>query len=408
MRVLFAVSEWTTHYLAMVPLGWALHAAGHDVRVLCAPSQVDPVRRAGLVPVPVLDGMPVVVRNRLSYVEQARAGRWPYPWLPVHPLTGAHMRTLDDFDAGAYRRDVEPDFAARAFRGAERAVAVARSWRPDLILHDPMSLDGLLLPRLLGIPGVLSLWGAVGTHEADPDAWIVPPDDGGLFARYGIAGRPRDLVERVIDPCPDAVRPPLTASRLPMRYLPYNGPGPMQPWMLEPAGRPRVCVVWSTALTTMSGPRSNLLGDVVAGLTGLDVDVYLAATHRDIAALGELPPRVRVLPRVPLHLLLPQCSVVVHHGGAGSTMTTLDSGRPHLVLSCAAEQAAAGRRLASAGVARHLSAEAVSPGTVREAVTALLGQPAYREVAARLRTQLHARPTPAAVVDRLTELTLVR
>lgn len=404
MRALFTVSEWPTHYMSMVPTGWALQAAGHQVRVLCAPSQVEPLTRAGLVPVPVLDGMSAVLRNRLGFVAEARAGLWPYPWLPPHPVTGQPLRDLDEFDLAGWRRDDEPELLRRQRDSFDRSVAFARDWRPDVVLHDPVSLEGLLVGRVLEVPAALSFWGPVGTRE-EAHVRPLPTDPSGTFARYGLPGDPVDLVDRVVDPCPASLAPPTDAAdRLAVRYLPYNGPGGEQPWMSRPAGRPRICVAWSTALSTMVGPGSNLLPTIVRALADLPVEVLVAATARDAAALGDLPPSVRVLDRAPLHLFLAGCAAVVHHGGAGSTMTSLHTGIPQLVISCAGEQATTGERVAAAGGGLHLPAHLATPAAIAAAVTDLLDDPRHPTGAEMLRKELHDRPTPARLVAALEDL----
>ncbi|SBT42900.1 nucleotide disphospho-sugar-binding domain-containing protein [Micromonospora auratinigra] len=404
MRALFTVSEWPTHWMAMVPTGWALQAAGHQVRVLCAPSQAEPVSRAGLVPVPVLGGMSAVLRNRLGFVAEARAGLWPYPWLPPHPVTGVPMADLAEFDPAAWRRDQEPELARAQRRSFDRALRFARDWRPDLVLHDPVSLEGLLVGQVRQVPSALSFWGPVGTRET---RYVrpLPVDHSGTFARHGLPADPVGLVRRVVDPCPASLAPPTDAAlRLAVRYLPYNGPGAAREWMLRPARRPRVCVAWSTALSTMVGPASNLLPTIVRALAGLPVEVLVAATGRDAAALGELPPSVRVLERTPLHLVLPGCAAVVHHGGAGSTMTSLHTGVPQLVISCASEQATTGERVAAAGAGRHLPAHLATAGAVAAALGDLLDDPGYATGAEMLRKELHDRPSPARLVAALEDL----
>ena len=403
MRVLFTVSSWPTHYMSMVPLGWALQSAGHEVRVLCAPSQADTVSRAGLVPVPVLGGMEVVVRNRLEYYGEAVRGTWPYPWLPLHPITGRQMSRLDDFDLVEYRREIEPVFAEQAGRSMDAAVTFARGWRPEVILHDPVSLEGLLAAKVIGVPEVMSLWGPVGTHEPD-GVRIVPDDLGDWFPRYGLPAMSVDLIEHIADPCPPPVVPPCTADRLPIQYLPYNGPGAMSGWAMEPPARPRVCVAWSTALTTMSGPNSYLLPAVLRGLADLDVEVVLTATSRDAAALGKMCGPVRVLERFPLNLLLPSCDAVVHHGGAGSSMTAMWAGVPQLALTFAREQTTNGERIEAAGAGRHLLGHHASPAVIRDTVADIVETSGYRRGAADLRAELRRRPTPAEFVETLDKL----
>ncbi|WHT23355.1 DUF1205 domain-containing protein [Crossiella sp. CA-258035] len=400
MQVLFTVSSWPTHYAAMVPLGWALQAAGHEVRVVCTPSQVAPVSAAGLIPVPVLNGLEVTVRLRLQYYREALNGQWPYPWLPPHPLTGGPLNSLDDFDLAGYRDREAPAYARLAAAGYDAAVAFASAWRPDLVLHDPASLEGMLIAGLLGIPAVLCLWGPVGTHEPAHMS-IVPEDHSGAFPRHGLREFGLDMIRTVIDPCPPALAPPIAAQRLPMRYVPYNGCAPMPGWLLERSDRPRVCITWSTALTTTSGPRSYLLPELVRAADDLGVEVVLTATAEDVAALGRVPPTVRVAERLPLRLLLPGCDAVVHHGGSGTALTALWAGVPQVMATFASEQTATATRVAAAGAALHLPGHEANAGAVGTALEKLLADNSYRRTAGELRAQMLRQPTPADLVKTL-------
>jgi len=404
MRVLFCVSAWPTHYMAMIPTAWALTSAGHEVRMLCAPSQVEPIGRAGLVPVPLLDGMSMAVHNRLQYYREAVDGDWPYPWLPLHPITGAGLRRLSDFDLADYERRVAPRFAELSARSCDAAVRFARDWHPDLVLHDPMSVEGMLVAEVRQIPAALFMWGPVGTDE--PAALrLLPADLGGSYPRHGVPELDPKLVRYVVDPCPAPLAPPTQATRLPVRYVPYNGGGVLPSWLLKSARRPRVCVSWSTALSRMSGPDSYLLPLLVRTLgTAAEVELVVTATREDLAALGPPPPSVRLLEHCPLQLLLPSCSVVVHHGGAGSTMTALAAGVPQLVITFATEQAANGRRVAATGAGLTLPGHLATPDNVRTAVRRLMADPTFLAQARALRADLIARPSPLALVGTLVAL----
>ncbi|HKT03969.1 MAG TPA: nucleotide disphospho-sugar-binding domain-containing protein [Rugosimonospora sp.] len=403
MRVLFTVSSWPTHYASMVPIGWALQAAAHDVRVLCTPSQADPLSMAGLTPVPVLDSPDDQTRLRLQYYLEAVHGHWPYPWPPLHPLTGAPMDSLDDFDLGEFRERQAPAIAGRAAASFDTAVEFARAYQPDLILHDPANLEGQLAARVIGVPGVLCLWGPVGATEPE-HMRIVPDDISDSFPRYGLGPFDPATISTVIDPCPPGVAVPTAARRLSVRYVPYNGSGAAPRWLLDPVDQPRVCVTWSTALASMSGPRAFLLPEIVRAVSELDVEVVLTATARDVAALGPVPSHIRVLEHLPLRLVLPTCSAVVHHGGSGSTLTSLWSGVPQLLPTFASEQNATGRRMAAAGAAVHLLGHLANASTMHATLEKLLADDSYTVAARRLRDEMHAQPTPADLVSELTAL----
>lgn len=210
------------------------------------------------------------------------------------------------------------------------------------------------------------------------------------------------MIEHTVAPCPSSLAPPTKARRLPVRYVSYNGSGPM--WPLQPSGRPRVCVTWSTGLTMVSGPNSYMLPDVIQGLRDLDCEVIVTATAEDVAALGLVPPSVRVMERVPLRVLLPTCDAVVHHGGSGTTLTSLWAGVPQLALTFAAEQTVAAERTVAAGAGIHLLGHLADPASIGAAIGKLLGDSSYRDMANLLCEEIMARPTPARFVADLVEL----
>lgn len=406
MRVLFSVSAWPGHYFPMVPLGWALQAAGHEVRVACAASQEPAVCRTGLTPVPLYEGMDMVFLTRLRYLWDAQAGNWPYPWRPPHPVTGDEVTSLTEFDFGRYVSEHTAQTVGAMVRSFDAAAGFARRWRPDLVVHDPLAVEGQLAARVAGVPAVAHLWGPAGTHEpAERGLSLVPEYPAGTFAKWKVGDLGPGDVTHVIDPCPAELAPPIgTAERLPVRYVPYNGPGEAPDWLVEPPERPRVCVVWGSSTTAMSGPRSFVLPRVVEAVADLDAEVVLTATGEDLARLGTVPDSVRVLERFPLHPLLPTCSAVVHHGGAGCLMTALSAGVPQLALTFAIEQELNGERVAAAGAGQQIRGDLAEPAAIRAAVTDLLAKPGYAAAARGLADSLNARPSPADLVGRLVGL----
>ncbi|WP_251094270.1 methyltransferase [Streptomyces sp. Caat 7-52] len=406
MRVLFTVSDWPGHYYPLVPLGRALQAAGHEVRVVCAPSESETLRRTGLTPEPIVrPGLDMATQGRLNAYRQARKGDWPHPGLPLHPVTGEELAHLDDFDFAAFRTTERPRILQATRDGFDAVVAFARAWRPDLVVHDRMSIEGLLAARVLDVPAVLHLWGPHGTAEPEPELRIIPGDPTGSFPRYGVAEMSDDLIEYVVDPCPPGIEPPTHARRLHLRYTPYNGPG--EPPALRPpsTGRPRVCLVWGRSLAGVYGPAARLVPELASVCAASGAEVLVLADPDDTAPLGTLPPGVRLLPGAPLSDVLPGCSAVVHHGGAGCTMTAVAAGVPQLGIPFSAEQELNLRRVAAAGAALAVPAGDADRATaVRDALDRLLTDPGYRTRAALLRDELSRLPTPAALVPVLEDI----
>jgi hypothetical protein len=407
MRVLFTVSDWTTHWRPMVPLGWALQAAGHEVRVVCPPFQTEPAIMAGLTPVEILQPGELILKARIHNHINARHGHWPYAELPPAVDTGLPVGSVDEFDPDIWMEENVGQLIGVARRNADAAVEFARWWQPDLVVHDLMCLEGPLLGRVLEIPAVLSLWGPVGPSDEVPGVPGIPfiaPDAGRSFQRYGVGEMSREVFQHIIDPCPASLSVPLPGTRMPMRYVPYNGPGAFPTWLQVPPEKPRVCVVWGTSVSTVFGPGSFPVPRLVEAMTGMDVEVLFTVTGPDSERIGDLPSTMRSMSNVPLNLLLPTCDLVIHHGGGGSTMTGLAAGIPQLALPPGGDQEAIGARLAAAGTGlSQLNAQATAE-TIRAAVTTLCTDPAYRLTAQRLRAEMASNPTPAELVTSLEAL----
>jgi UDP:flavonoid glycosyltransferase YjiC (YdhE family) len=407
MRVMVTVSDWTTHWLSMVPTLWGLQAAGHEVRLVCPPLQVEAATRAGITPVPILEPGELVTKARMHNFVNARRGFWPYPELPPGLETGVPVGSLDEFDPDIWIEENTGRLIGIGRRNADAAVGFARWWQPDLILHDLMSLEGPLVGRVLGVPAVLSLWGPVGPEDEVPGVpgiRFIAVDASRAFLRYDVGTMGPDVFEHVIDPCPAGVAVPISAKRLPVRYVPYNGPGPFPEFLRTPPAKKRVCVVWGTSVSMVFGPVSFPVPRIVEALADLDVEVVFAVTGPDHERIGALPDGMRAMQGVPLNLLLPTCDLVVHHGGGGSTLTGLAAGIPHLALPPGGDQEAIGAKLAAAGVARCEHVSGATAESIHTAAAELLGDTGYRDTAGKLAAEMAAAPTPAELVGSLVEL----
>jgi UDP:flavonoid glycosyltransferase YjiC (YdhE family) len=141
---------------------------------------------------------------------------------------------------------------------------------------------------------------------------------------------------------------------------------------------------------------------ILEGLEPLGLPVVATVGHDlDPAALGTRGPSVRVTRYVPMTSLLEEASVLVFHGGSGTMLAGLAAGLPLVILPVAADQPENAERCVAAGVARVLPPDDRGPASVRDAVTEVVENPAYRMAAERVRRQIEAMPVPAAVLGDL-------
>jgi len=373
MRVLFASFGAPSHFYPMVPLAWALRAAGAEVRVVHPPGFGDTVAAAGLLSVcagqPAADG-----------------------WGPADAGEPADVR---ERERQRSLRAVAV-FARVAESMASEAVELAASFRPDLVVFEPRAYAGLLAARAVEVPAVRHLYGTDYTYgRLELERPVLEP----FLRRHGLAIEDAEG-QLTVDPCPPALQWPTTDRRRLMRYVPYNGAGVEPDWLLGSGRRLRLCVTWGTTsgrLLKHLAPVHHVLNAV----TDLDVEVVLAVRSADRPLVGDVPDGVRVVPDLPLHLLLERCAAIVHHGGAGTTITSLVCGVPQLVLPQIADQFGNGERVQDCDAGLCLELRMATVARIRAAVAALLAEPGFRRAAQRAAAESRRQPSPARVAAEL-------
>lgn len=225
-------------------------------------------------------------------------------------------------------------------------------------------------------------------------------------ARPGVEPWSRDQITHVVDPSPASAIPPLAgATRLPIRYVPYNGPGDLPDWAWRHRGpRRRVCVLWGRSATGIFGAKVPALRAAIDAVLSQDAEVALAAGAEQIEALGVLPTGVRVLQDFPLHLALASSDAIVHHGSDNCLMNGAVAGIPQVALSLSSDQIAFGARMSGTGAVIALDGLRATPEQVGAAVSDVLNVPSYREAAQRLRVEMLDNPAPSTVVRSLLDL----
>jgi UDP:flavonoid glycosyltransferase YjiC (YdhE family) len=148
-----------------------------------------------------------------------------------------------------------------------------------------------------------------------------------------------------------------------------------------PAGDgPLVLVAPSTA----QDPGHRLLQAALRGLGGADVRVLATWNRRLPPTPLPVPGNARVVDWVSYARTMPQCDVVVCHGGHGTLVRALTSACAVVVCPAAGDMNENAARVAWAGAGVRLPRRLVSPRPLRAAVERALAEPDIRSAAARI------------------------
>ena len=366
MRVLVTTLPAFGHFYPMVAFSWALRSAGHQVLVAGPRLIVNEARNAGLAGTVVSD-------------------------VSVRDLWAAS----DDPSGEDNHRPIADLGLEIADRAATDVLQLCRDWRPDVVMSDPMEFAGPLAAGLAGVPTVSHRWGLHCPDELISSLWeSAGPKRRALHDRFGIDAAALEP-HAVLDTCPPGLRRTENSSWISMRYVPYCGNAVLPRWLTEPRAKPRVCVSMSS-LPMRQGLEA--LSTAARALSDTPVEVVLSGTGSRDSSLGALPPNVRAPGWLPHDQLLSACDAVVHHGGAGSSMVSLTKALPQIVVPQLGDQFANAEQLERRGIAHRIAVSDLSEEAVAEGVERVLEDPAYRNNAAELRSEIEAMRSPTRAV----------
>jgi glycosyltransferase len=400
MRVLFAVAGGPSHLYPVVPLARAFRDAGHEVLLAGTPRSAGTMTRTGLSMVALGGGPALSPRTRAELLSTAYGQPpWPADW-PAHPeaLDAEQVRLLEVL--GRYS-------VAAAEGMARELVAFAGEWGTDLIVHDTLALGAVVASARFDVPRVRYSHGTQDAFRVEhriTDGEPLP-EYSEFLGRFGLT--PPTGSPRYVDTVPPSMFIGAEQPAVPMRWVPYNGPGNAPDGLTGPRRRPRVCVTWGLVVPNALGPAAaDPYDDVITAAAEAGAEVVVLTSEAQTRSLGTPPAGVRYVAGAPLKLVLPHCDAIVHHGGEGSAMTAAALAVPQVVITREPLDDQCGGRLAATGAAIHLRHQhlARDPGSrnkVRDAVDELLSDRAYAEAAVRLREDVERQPAPEEVVDAL-------
>ncbi|WP_232661094.1 nucleotide disphospho-sugar-binding domain-containing protein [Pseudonocardia sp. TRM90224] len=359
MRVLIVALPLVGHTLPMLPLAVALRAAGHDVQLATGGDAL------------VADTGPLTVHDVGADLPPTSAWRL----VLGNPVLSAKVATGRGGAAGAalVLQSINAGIVAPVR-------ALAAQWRPDLVVHDPMAIAAPIVAAELGVPAVLHGNALMDVEELRS----------AVIERHGLGALPPAALALDIAP-PSVVGP---RPGLSLRTVPWSGQGAVPEWLARPADRPRIVVSRSTI---NGGPGADPIPAVVRAAAAVDAEIVLVRP----ASEAKLPGNVRTVGWVPLDQVLPHCTAVVHHGGAGTVLGALVAGIPQLVVPGIGD-----RRINADLIARRgAGLAAPSRSITAEVLRRLIADDELAAAAREVQQEIAALPGPAEVVPELARLT---
>jgi MGT family glycosyltransferase len=212
-----------------------------------------------------------------------------------------------------------------------------------------------------------------------------------------------DPLNVVLVACPQEFDAPMTTVPGNVRYVGaiLDNPPPrleQSPWPGD-EGRPRILVAFSTTCQH----QEEALRRVAAALAELPVQAVMTLGPAvDRSAIDPVP-NVALHSYIPHRALLPDCALVVTHGGLGAVMASLAHGVPILCMPMGREQGENASRVAACGAGEVLAADA-SVDEIRHTVRRMLGTREYQNAARRMAAIIAAQDGLSAAVAEVERL----
>ena len=382
MRVLLSSTDGAGHFGPLRPFIDALVTRGDDVLIVVPPRLEATVKAMG---------QPFVVSAEPP-AEELAALRERFSTVSGHVAAMLGNREL-------FGRL----WTAALLPTAER---VCRDWRPDLVLHEAAEYASAIAAERCGVAHA-----QVAISLAEVEAGSLD------LAAPALAEHEEQIVERLraspyltrfpasLDPSPypaterfrEPPEPPRTSvtdqwggSDAPLVYVTFGS---------VTGGLPNAAAVYRTALDAVAGLHARVLLTVGRGV--------------DINTLGSLPENSHVEAWVPQADALADATLVVAHGGSGTTFGTLAAGVPLVIVPLFADQLVNAERAAGARAAVVVEPDRNAErgmGTLgpqhaprlRTAIETILADPSYARAASRIADEMTALPSIDDVLAGLT------
>lgn len=416
MRVLFNIAPCTSHVHPVVPLAQALQSAGHEVRISTDKAnsgvdsshaiEFDQTDMGATISATGLTAVPLAWREqgRTAYVADLDLDVLAQP-IDEQSWRGVRDQLLAIFSLSFPTDPADPGRSPVL----DDLVDFARAWTPDLVLWDIVAPAASIAARVSGATHLRLVFAQDKVALIDQRQ----PDDDDRFRRFlepmaerhGL-GYSKELLfgQRSIDMRPIRHWQPPGIGYVPMRRVSYTGATSLPTWLYDPPKRPRVCLTlgWSifeNLKHTLSA------ADIAKVASALDVEMVVTIDPGELVDADSLPDNVRAVGYVPLDLLLPTCSAIVHHGGSGTEAAAVAHRVPQVIVPVPRwDGVADARYIEDHGAGLTLAPEEFSAEELRGRLARVLGDASFQAGATALHTHSLAAPGPVDMVPILERL----
>ena len=374
MKIFVVSTPGAGHVTPLVPLIGALLAGGDEVLVVSGP-----------------EAAPIIAKTGARF---AVAGRSQAEW-----MARLATRTRGNPGDGIAPERILHYFLPRAFGeiGVDEMIddvlREGHKFAPDVVVFEAFALAGPLVAELLGVPGVAHMFGPLPPNDAVELANdAVSP----IWRSYGRdvpgwAGMYRDLTIQICPPMLETAHVPTGET---WRLRPVALPARPR----EDTPRPVVYVTFGTLFNANLG----LFQVALDALADEPVDVVMTVGHdQNPGELAPFPANARVEQFIPQADLLPSCSAIVHHGGAGTTFGALAHGIPQVILPQGADNYEHAAMCERAGTAIALRPEEVTPANLAAAVRRVVFDADHAEASRKCAAEIVAMPDAVSVATTL-------
>lgn len=393
-RFLFCFAGGYGHFHPLAPLARGLEAAGHDVAFAVTPGMRSVVESAGFTVFPLVGKL----------AED-----------PEYQRIKARVRSMPSgLDAELFNYTHVFCGVAPRLRAPE-LVAIARSWRPDMLIRDAAEYGAVIAAEHLGLPHAVVAFAAAlhtmtifereAAAQLDPlrQQWGLPPDPSlaSLYRYLYLAYSPPTFGLCDVSPVASQ-RPgiPHTAGDIPLATRFFRpdifdnaGDERLPEWVAALPERPTIYVTLGTEIAREPEFYPSVPRTIIAGLRDAPVNLIVTlGRDGDPADFDPQPANAHIERYIPQSLLLPHCDLMVMHGGSNSLLAALDAGLPMVAIPLIADQFFNAHVLRELRLGQVVAHERLNPESIRGAVDDVLADPLYRDNVRRLQAEMRALP----------------